>query len=106
MRIKSSPKVEEGADNWAVCSPIGYFDDDGQEPCMYCGTTVFFRPDTAALSKKMCMDCFKKRIASGEIPRETLDAMFTSATRKELSKKLGREVSVGELIDRLVKFCG
>jgi len=103
MKVKSTQRIEEGAENWAVCSPVGYFDDDGEEPCMYCGTTVFFRPETSVLSKKMCFDCFKKRIASGEISRKSLEAIFTVETRKELSEKLGREVSVGEMIDMLLE---
>lgn len=102
MKVISTPQmVEEGAENWAVCSPESFFDDDGEAPCMYCGTPVFFRPEIAVLSKKMCIGCFKNRIASGEISKTDLEAIFTAGTREELSKKLGREVSIGEMVDML-----
>jgi len=103
MEIKSIPKIEEGGeDDWAVCSDVSFFEDDLTEPCMYCQTPMFFRKEMTVMAQKMCVDCFKGRIESGEISKEDIVAGFSVETRRELSERLGREVSVGAMVDVLL----
>jgi len=103
MEIKSVPKVVEDEEHFAVCSDVGYHDDDVIEKCDECGCDIYLRPETSVLTNKICNGCFRKKIESGEISKEDFKACFTDATRREVSKLLGREVSVGELVDVVIK---
>lgn len=105
MDIKSVPKIdfEEDEDTFAVCSDVGYHDDDVLDKCGECGCTVYLRPETTVLTKKICNGCFRRKIKSGEISKEDFQAYFTETSRKEVSKLLGREVSIGELVDLVIK---
>ncbi len=103
MKITSVPNVSDDADNLAICSDVGYHDDDVELACDECGCKIYARPETTVLRRKMCWNCFMKKLKSGEIPRDTLEACFTDNTRQEVSKALGREVTVGELVDIILK---
>lgn len=103
MKITSVPEVSDGAETLAVCSDIGYHDDDVEMQCDECGCKIYVRPETTILNQKMCWNCFMKKLKSGEFPKETLEACFTARTRQEVSKALGREVTVGELVDIISK---
>jgi len=101
LEVKSVPEIWEDDENFAICSPEAHFDDCIEGVCMFCKIAVFFRPETAVLSKKLCFRCFKKRVDSGEISEEDLSAVFTEKTRKELEKRFGCKISVGDMVDML-----
>lgn len=103
MKITSVPKVWDDPDNLAVCSEVPYHEDDTQEKCDACGCPIYLRPETRCLTHRICISCFRSKIKSGEIPEDTLEACFTDETRRELSRKFGREVSIGEMVDILKK---
>jgi hypothetical protein len=105
MEIKSVPEItiDQDEDHLAVCSDVGYHDDDVLDKCGECGCTVYLRPETTVLTRKICNGCFRRKIKSGEISKEDFQACFTAASRKEVSKLMGREVSIGELVDLVVK---
>jgi len=105
VEIKSVPKiVNDGEEeSFAICSDVGYHDDDVVEKCDECGCTIYLRPETSVMTNKICTGCFRVKLKNGEIPEEDLKAYFTDASRKELSKALGREVSVGEVVDLVLK---
>jgi len=105
MEIKSVPEIalDEDEDHFAVCSDVGYHDDDVVDKCCECGCAIYLRPETTVLTKRICTGCFREKVKSGEIPKEDLKACFTDASRKELSTLLGREVSIGEMVDLLLK---
>lgn len=108
MKIKSVPKVNPEHSEKGVV--IGTREWQGLEGdvvvhCGVCDHATYIRPESAVIENKWCIDCFKQKLKSGEISKEELECMFTDSTRKELSNVVGREVSVGEMVDMIVKAC-